>query len=51
MKLTDWPFNEYDFRRSLENAQSESFPIIYSNIGVSFHETVPLIGTTIMVRG
>ena len=45
MQFSHWPFNKNNFWRSPDNPERESFPTMYSNIGVSVCETVPLIQT------
>ena len=42
MRFIDWPSYKIDFFWSVDNPERESFPTMYINIGLSFHETIPL---------
>ncbi len=42
MYFIDWPFNKNEKQPLRQNPYEKSFKMMYSNIGVSFRETVPL---------
>ncbi len=43
MYFIEWPFNKNKKEPWRRNPDKKSFQLMYSNNGVSFHETVPLI--------
>ncbi len=49
MYFIEWPFHKNKKEPWQRNPDKKSFRLMYSNIGVSFHETVPLMQQTLYV--